>query len=148
MSKHVERDAHGKMRYPMTRLALILLLGFLVTLPGTANAAGKSTNREIYLYQGADRDRRLVETAKKEGKLVLYSTLTVKDSNSLIGAFEKKYGIKVTFWRAGQDKIVQRVLTEARAGRHEVDVLETDGAHMEILYREKILEEFYSPGFK
>jgi len=126
----------------------MLISSFLVTPAETANAAGKPSNREIYLYQGADRDQQLVEKAKKEAKVVLYSTLTVKDSNALIGAFEAKYGIKVALWRTGQDKIVQRVLAEAHAGRQEVDVLETDGAHMEMLYREKMLEEFYSPAFK
>jgi len=122
----------------------MLVMSFFVT----PAAAENPTNKEIYLYQGADRDPQLAEKAKKEGKVVLYSTLTVKDSTALIDAFEKKYGIKVTPWRAGQDKIVQRVLAEARAGRQEVDILETDGAHMEMLYREKMLDEFYSPAFK
>ena len=44
--------------------------------------------------------------------------------------------------------MVQRALTEARAGRYTPDVLETNGPEMEILYRERLLERFYSPAFK
>jgi iron(III) transport system substrate-binding protein len=41
--------------------------------------------------------------------------------------------------------VQQRVITEARGGRFEVDVVETDGAQMEILHREKQLAPFHSP---
>ena len=44
--------------------------------------------------------------------------------------------------------MLQRAVTEARAGRFACDVLETNGPEMEALYREKLLAEFYSPHFK
>src|SRR5213596_3545320 len=50
-----------------------------VLLACGAGAADPRANREIYLYQGADRDARLVDRAKKEGPVVLYSTMTVQD---------------------------------------------------------------------
>ena len=130
------------------RFAVIVVLGFFVTLTENAHAAEKPTNKEIYLYQGADRNQQLVEKAKKEGRVVIYSTLTVKDSQVLATAYERKYGIKTIFWRGGSEKIVQRAITEAGAGRHEADVIETNALQMEMLYRERILEEFYSPAFK
>jgi iron(III) transport system substrate-binding protein len=71
----------------------------------------------------------------------------VKDSAPIAEAFEKKYGIKVSLWRASGEKVVQRALTEARAGRFTPDVIETDGIEMEILAREKLLTEFFSPAF-
>jgi iron(III) transport system substrate-binding protein len=43
--------------------------------------------------------------------------------------------------------VLQRAITEARAGRFTPDILETNGPEMEALYREKLLEEFYSPHF-
>lgn len=104
-------------------------------------------NRDIYLYQGADRAQRLISQAKKEGSLTLYSTMTLEDANPLIEAFEKKYGIKVEMWRGLNQKLVQRAVAEARAGKHTVDVFEGSGHGMEILYREKLLERFYSPAF-
>lgn len=102
-------------------------------------------NDEIFRYQGADREARLVERAKAEGSVVLYTSLAPTESRPLAEAFEKKYGIKVELWRALSDKVVQRVITEAQARRHSVDVVETNGPEMEMLAREKLLAEFHSP---
>ena len=95
---------------------------------------------------GAQLDPATIEKAKKEGAVSLYTSMQVVDSRPLADAFEKKYGIKVTLWRASGEKVVQRVLTEARGGRHEVDVVETDGAQMEILHREQQLTRLSALG--
>ena len=105
-------------------------------------------NREIYLYKGADREARLLEGAKKEGKVNIYTSLNTKDSGPITEAFEKKYGIKPLLWRSSSEKVLQRAVTEARAGRFVFDLLETNGPEMEALYREKLLAEFFSPHFK
>ncbi len=118
-----------------------------LTIPGAYAQDRQSANREIYLYQGADRAQRLVSQAKKEGGLSLYSTMTLEDAGPLIAAFEKKYGIQVTMWRAINQKLVQRALAEARAGKFPVDVYEGSGHGMEILHREGLLEKFWSPAF-
>jgi iron(III) transport system substrate-binding protein len=65
-----------------------------------APLAAAAANRDIYLYQGADRAQRVAVEAKKEGSLVLYSTMTLEDAQPLLAAFEKKHGIKVKMWRA------------------------------------------------
>ena len=109
---------------------LALLLGLL------AAAAGNAANRDVYLYQGADRAERLVAQAKKEGTLVLYSTMTLEDAAPLLAAFEKKYGIKVNMWRAVNQKLVQRTLAEARAGKLAADAFEGSGPGLEILHQE------------
>jgi iron(III) transport system substrate-binding protein len=107
----------------------------------------EARNREIYLYQGADRAQRLVSQARREGSLSLYSTMTLEDASPLLAAFEKKYGIKVTMWRAINQKLVQRALAEARAGKYLVDAYEGSGHGLEILHREGLLEKFWSPAF-
>ncbi len=125
----------------------ILLAGLLVS-PGALLAQVKPGPAEIYKYQGADRDKRLLEGARREGSVVVYTSLNLKDSVPIIGAFEKKYGVKVSLWRASSEKVVQRSLTEAHAGRFAADVFETNGPEMEALYREQLLDEFFSPHFK
>ena len=105
-------------------------------------------NREIYLYKGPDREARLLEGAKKEGQVNLYTSLNTKDSGPIAAAFEKLTGVKVLLWRASSEKVLQRAVTEARAGRFVCDVLETNGPEMEALAREKLLLEFFSPHFK
>ena len=93
-------------------------------------------------------DAKVVEAAKKEGEVVVYTSLISEDLASLSSAFEKKYGVKVKGWRAGSEKVLQRALTEARANRHEADVIETNGPELESLYREKILQPLKSQHLK
>src|SRR5438105_14983272 len=77
--------------------------------------------------------------------VVLYTSLAPTESGPLAQAFEKKTGIKVEVWRALSEKVVQRALTEARARRHGVDVIETNGPEMEMLAREGLLAELKAP---
>src|SRR6267154_3057966 len=57
-------------------------------------------NREIYLYKGVDRDKRILEGAKKEREVVVYTSLNLKDSVPIVEVFERKYGVKVQLWRS------------------------------------------------
>src|SRR6266702_2062347 len=107
-----------------------------------------SPHREIYMYQGADRDKRLVEGAKKERELLFYSTMTVADGKALATAFEQKYAVRVNHWRGSAEKIVSRALAEARARHHEADVFETSSHRIEALYRERLLEDFHTPALR
>jgi iron(III) transport system substrate-binding protein len=110
-------------------------------------AAPESPHKAVYMHQGADRDAKLAAEARKEGQLVLYTSLNLKDSVPITEAFEKKTGVKVQLWRASSEKVLQRAVTEARAGRFACDVLETNGPEMEAMYREKLLDPFHSPHF-
>src|SRR3989441_9768513 len=116
----------------MSRPALVLSFAFVAFAgPGTHAQDRQAANREIYLYQGTDRAQRLVSRAKKEGGLSLYTTMTPEDASPMIAAFEEKYGIKVRMWRGINQKLVQRALAEARAGKSAVGVLQRNGARLE-----------------
>jgi iron(III) transport system substrate-binding protein len=123
-------------------LRMVAAVLALACLPAAAQ------HRNIYMYQGADREQRMVEAAKKEKQAVVYTSLNLKDSVPITQAFEKKYGVKIELWRSSSEKVLQRAVTEARAGRHTVDAFELNGPEMEALYREGLLEEFWSPHFK
>src|SRR6266446_56018 len=65
--------------------------------------------REIYLYSGADREKRILEEAKKEREVVVYTSLNLKDSVPIVEVFERKYaGVKVQLWRSSSEKVLQR----------------------------------------
>ena len=124
----------------------LAVAGVLVALcwaPARAQAPADSS--KIAQMQGADRQQRLTEGARKEGELTLYTSAPVDDVAVLTEAFEKKYGVKVKVWRAGSEKVLQRAVTEARAGRYDVDIIDTNGPEMEGLHREKLLVEVKSP---
>jgi iron(III) transport system substrate-binding protein len=126
--------------------SLRLLAGLAVAAALTAPALGAPVNNEaVYEYRGADRDARLLEKARQEGSVSIYTSLATKESTPLAEAFEKKYGIKVELWRATSDKVVQRAVTEGQARRHVVDVVETNGPEMEMMAREQLLSPFHSP---
>ena len=118
--------------------------------PGVLRAQGQpaSPHKGIYMAQGADRDARLMAEARKQKQVVVYTSLNLKDSVPITEAFEKKTGIKVQLWRASSEKVLQRAITEARAGRFACDIIETNGPEMEASYREQLLDEFWSPHFK
>ena len=86
----------------------------------------------------------LLDRARREGTLTLYTSLAPTESKPLADAFEKKYGVKVQLWRAQSDEVVQRVVTEAKGRRFAVDVVETNGPEMEMIAREKLLGELHS----
>src|SRR6266436_6653227 len=94
------------------------------------------------------RRRRVLAGARKEREVVVYTSLNLKDSVPITEAFEKKTGVKVQLWRASSEKVLQRAVAEARAGRFACDILETNGPEMEAMHREELLEEFFSPHFK
>lgn len=128
----------------------LLLAALLWAFAGAASAwqgPKQGPHRDLYLYKGADRDRRLLEGARKEQRVVVYTVLNPKDALPVTQAFEKRYGVRMELWRSSSEKVLQRALTEARAGRFAVDAFELNGPETEALYREGLLEELYSPQF-
>lgn len=124
----------------------ITLLGAgLACIAALAQPAPAGPNAAVYGYKGADRAQRLLERAKQEGSVTVYTSLAPTEAAPLVEAFEKKTGVKVNLWRGLSDAVVQRVVTEARGRRHAVDVVETNGPEMESLAREQVLAEFFSP---
>jgi len=120
----------------------------LLLAAALALATGAAFGQAPFDYKGPDRLAKIEAAAKKEGALTLYTTIAEKDLPAIIGPFEKKYGIKVTVWRAGTDKVLQRTVAEARAKRYEVDAIHFGSPEMEALSREKILAPVDSPVHK
>src|SRR5687767_8353657 len=133
---------HHRILRGSMKAALKLLLVWSLLAVAVPVSRGNET---VYRYRGADRDQRLLENARKEGSVVLYTSLAPTESGPLGQAFEKKTGVKVEIFRTISEKVVQRALTEARAKRFAFDVVETNGPEMEILAREKIFSDFHSP---
>jgi iron(III) transport system substrate-binding protein len=104
-----------------------------------------SAQTPLATYTGPDRMQKLIDGAKKEGEVVIYTSAPVDDMKALTDAFEKKYGVKAKTWRASSEKVMQRALTETRNNRFEFDIVETNGPELEALVREKVLQPVRSP---
>jgi iron(III) transport system substrate-binding protein len=125
-------------------LALLLsVAGFSIAATGFAQPKADRTVADIALMQGSDRLQTLIEGAKKEGELNIY--LVYPGVTQVADAFTKKYGIKVKNWRSGSENVLQRIVSEARGGRFEVDITENNAPEMEALRREKLLQQVMSP---
>jgi iron(III) transport system substrate-binding protein len=125
---------------------MLRAFAIIVCLIATS-AARAQTTADIASLSGPDRTQKLIDGAKKEGAVTLYSSAVVNDSNAVIAAFEKKYGVQVKLWRGSSEDILRRAVIEHRGGRDDVDVAETAGTEMEGLRREQLLQEMTSPVF-
>ena len=91
-------------------------------------------------------DPKLVEAAKKEGKVVWYTSLVLTSAEKLAKQFEAAYpGIKVEVHRTGSERILQRVMQELGANIKNVDVIHTSDAGHFVLFKEKKLLTRYTP---
>jgi iron(III) transport system substrate-binding protein len=103
---------------------------------------------ELAAYAGPDREKMLIDGAKKEGGLTLYTSQQLSDTDPIVDAFEKRYGIKVKVWRSGPDNLVPRIVNEAKSRRFEFDVVETEGQALEAVQREKLLQAVRTPALR
>ena len=125
------------------RLACALLAAMALAWSAPAQAAGTADAARL---AGSDRAR-LIAGAKAEGAVSVYSSATIEDMALVVDAFEARYGVRVAVWRGGSAEILQRTITEARAGRHAVDVIEIPGSELEAINRERLLQEVSLPVF-
>ena len=87
-----------------------------------------------------------LEAAKKEGKVVWYTSLALPSAEKVAKLFEAAYpGIKVEVHRTGSQRILQRVMQELQANIKNVDVVHTSDAGHFVLLKDKKLLAKYTP---
>ena len=126
-------------------VSLLIGLWFALSLFQFAWAASVE---EVALLKSADRQKILVDGAKKEGKLTFYTTLIVEQVvRPLKDAFEKEYPfVQVEYFRGNSDRIAQKLFAEYQAKRYAVDVI--DGSSTTTMVRRAgLLQRFFSPYF-
>lgn len=95
--------------------------------------------------QTTDRES-LIEGAKKEGRLAIYSVLQLPDHLQIARRFQEKYPfIDVNLSRPSTEKIVNKIVTETRAGKHLVDVIGLNDVFMTHLVKQGLLAKYTSP---
>jgi len=87
-----------------------------------------------------------VDAAKKEGKLVIYGTIVPKVMALIQKGFEAQYGIKVEYWRGDATKVIDRVLTEWRAGKPNFDVVLGARGPLALAKPEGVFAKYSPPG--
>src|ERR1043166_4153473 len=125
-------------------LRLSALIVFALSLvPQLAPAA---TIDDVAMMKSADRQKILVEGAKKEGKLMWYTTLIVDQVvRPVKEAFEKEYPfLQVEYFRGNSERLVQKMFAEYQGKRYEADLV--DGTVTAPMVKKGgYLQRFYSP---
>src|SRR5215475_7985937 len=88
----------------------------------------------------------LIEGAKKEGKVVWYTSVDLKLSEQIGKAFEDKYpGVTCKVERTGAERILQRIGQEYSANVHAVDVVNSSDASHLVYWKDQGLLAPYLP---
>ena len=84
--------------------------------------------------------------AKKEQKVVIYTAMQPEDSAKLVELYRSRYPfIDATFFRAGSAQLLNRILTESRAGRFLFDVVSGKVSDLLLLQKKGLLGTIISP---
>ena len=88
----------------------------------------------------------VVAAAKKEGQLVLYLSTNLTDANGIVQLFKQKYPfINVNLFRADNEKLLNRILTESTSGKFNGDVIMISSFEVRVLLQKKLLQKYVSP---
>ena len=105
-----------------------------------------ATVDDVMLYNKPDRQKVLLEGAKKEGKITWYTSLIIDQVvRPVKEAFEKKYPfIQIEPFRGNSERIVQKMFAEYQGKHYEVDVI--DGTVTAPMVKKGGYQQrFYSP---
>jgi iron(III) transport system substrate-binding protein len=129
--------ACARAHFTLPAIALTVLL---------ASGPACAQTMDILNYRGADREQKLIEGARQEGQVVLYSALIVNQALRPIAAgFMKKYPfLKMTYYRADSEELLAKLSAEMRANSVVADLLEGTGG-MEIAVEAGFTQPFHTP---
>jgi iron(III) transport system substrate-binding protein len=140
----------GRTRLAVAGLAMVLAAsgcGASPTAGGGKADSGKQTAAEklyaeIGPLKGKERRDKLVDLAKKEGKLSLYTSMTSDIADIVTKKFTDQFGIDVATYRAGSETVLQRILQEQSASYAGNDVVETNANELFDLNGEHLLATY------
>lgn len=113
---------------PIAYLVLVVCIGLpLTTIPAFAQSP------------------QLLEAAKKEGKAVIYGSLESDTMDVILQGFKKKTGIDAEYWRASATKVMDRAMTEFRAGKAAADAIVAADNVMRLMQKEGFFQKYDSP---
>ena len=102
----------------------------------------------LYLFVASlvsAQDAKLVNEGRKEGKVVVYGSMESDIFDGMQKSFEKKTGISIDYWRASGASVLERVISERKAGKPLYDVVINNAGPMEIMLAEGIFANYISP---
>jgi iron(III) transport system substrate-binding protein len=119
------------------KISFAAIFSFITALTLTSPGIAPAQTRER---------AKLIEDAKKEGKVMVYVSSNASDARALEAAFEKKYPfVNMEFYSSGKDALLTRYLLEARTSSYLADVYQSSVFPIMNLAEKGLLAKYYSP---
>ncbi|MGH7773564.1 MAG: ABC transporter substrate-binding protein [Candidatus Binatia bacterium] len=100
-----------------------LILTLFILLPYPASASVEEFFAAVNKLPAAQRQQRLIEGAKKEGEVMLYSSSGLEEVRAITKLYAKKYPfVKIRFLRKGGSQLFNVSLMEFKGQKYVVDV--------------------------
>jgi iron(III) transport system substrate-binding protein len=126
-------------------LILAVVLGCAWPTPGLA-ATVQEVIKKVSGLQAAQRKKAIEDGARQEGQFVIYTSISDQDNPKVMAAFAKTYPfVKTEVYRGTPRSALLKASTEARAGRHAVDIVATAPAEMWQMKQAKMSTGYLSP---
>ena len=103
---------------------------------------------QLFNLAAADQDI-IVEGAKKEGALVVYTSMTVDQMQKILDGFKTRFPfIRTTMFRAVGERLLTKIMTEAQTGKYDFDVVQSAESQAYFLKKKNLLQKYISPETK
>jgi iron(III) transport system substrate-binding protein len=128
------------------RVSQLLFIGLFLSIPALSFGGAGDILRAYEKLTTKEREAKLFEGAKREGKVVYYGTIAVDQSTPLLDAFRAQYPfLKTEYYRSGNINVYNKIKTEAGANKHNVDVVDLRAGETYALVRDGLVESYLSP---
>ena len=88
-------------------------------------------------------DAKTIEAAKKEGgKVVIYGSLESQVVDEVLAGFRKKTGLNAEYWRASAMSVMNRSMSEYRAGAPLYDIVMNNSDPLVIMANEGMIAKY------
>jgi len=130
-------------------LAILLLMGFLLGASNVEAATAEETLANLNRLPPTERQASLIREAKKEGVVIWYAAMNREDLRQFTGAFEAEYPfLKVEVLTSGPQSLLNRILTEYRAGKYTYDTLNVRSSALYTLKKANAVMRYDTPNRK
>jgi len=128
------------------RIFALLIFAFAGSVRQAAGATVEETLAALNAKPAEERQKILVENARKEGNVTFYAATNLRDTQEIVTGFNKYYPfVKVGITSLGGPGVLNKVTTEERAGVTVADVVTMTGGYVPELIEKKILARYRSP---
>lgn len=127
-------------------MIFLVVIGLLLAAPQSVRGTVEETLTALNAKPTEERQKILIENGRKEGSINFYAATNLRDTQEIVAGFNKFYPfIKVGIASLGGPGVLNKVMTEERAGVTVADVVTLTGGYVPELIEKKLLAKYRSP---